>query len=262
MRQLDADKGIHRGGHRQEGSERHGILHVLAPGRDEHGPHECPEDGAHEHHEKQRLPPQEGPDHGQQLDVASPHPLPLRQELIPHGDQVEKPAPGENAEERVPEADTHDEDRQQEEHRDSRQRDHVRDDLVVQVDEADHDKDGDEKEGGQVRQARTVQPAQGQGEQARQQFDQGVAGRDGPAAVAAPAAQEKPAQDGDIVPGTDGCAALRTAGGGEHDGFLLGDPPDADVEETADHRAEDKRNNAPEYAHSLFRIFMSPCRSR
>ena len=180
-----------------------------------------------------------------------PDSFPLGEKLVPHRDQVEKPAPDEDPEEGLHKPHPHDKDSQQEKHRDARQRDHVGNDLVVEIDEGDDDEDRREKEGSWILKAQTVLPEHRPGKQGRQDLDQGIPGRDGLAAVPAPAPQDQPAQHGDVVVRADGFAAFRAVGGRKNDGFPLGYPPDADIEKTADHGPEDERNNVQEYSHSL-----------
>jgi len=59
-------------------------------------------------------------------------------------------------------------------------------------------------------------------------------------AVAAFAAEDEPAEDGDVVVGLDGRLATRAAGGGANDGESFRDAGDANVEEAADDDAEEE----------------------
>ncbi len=85
-----------------------------------------------------------------------------------------------------------------------------------------------------------------QEQQARQQLDYEIAGRNPRTAVPALGPQVNPGNQRDIqIPG-NGVVTVRTMRGRVNDALAQGQTVDADVEEAADHRAEDEEDDAPE----------------
>src|ERR1700683_4070827 len=73
----------------------------------------------------------------------------------------------------------------------------------------------------------------GEEEESGERFDDGVYRRDARAALAAFAAENQVAEDGNVVVGADGGGAVSAGGGGKDDGFTGRQTNDHDVEEAA-----------------------------
>ncbi len=78
----------------------------------------------------------------------------------------------------------------------------------------------------------------GQEQEPGEQFDGRIHRGNFCFAVAAFAAEENPAQDGNIVVRRDGLAAFRAARCGQHDGLVRGNPQDADIQKASDEQAK------------------------
>ena len=77
-------------------------------------------------------------------------------------------------------------------------------------------------------------------------FDGGIAPGYGATAGPAAALEKDPAEEGDVVGGSDGRAAAGAAGAGADDGFVARQACDADVEEAAEGEPEEDDEDGDE----------------
>ena len=130
------------------------------------------------------------------------------------------------------------------------ERDLIRDDEVLEVDKRRNDQPGEHEAPSHRQQyvrgilLTECQPAREE-RQAGEQLDGQVAGRNGRGALPAFPPQPKPAHDRDVKPPRDREVALGALRSRLGQAQVAGHPVNANIEKTADDRAEHKKHEAP-----------------
>lgn len=126
--------------------------------------------------------------------------------------------------------------------------DFVGNDKVLDIDESGDDKGGEDKAvgEGECDGARGNQGPGGGESEAGESFDKEIANGDGFAAVFAFSAEGEPGDDGDVQYHGDGVTAFGAMGPRMNDTEVAWHAVDADIEEAADHGAENEEDDDPE----------------
>ena len=216
---------------------------------------------AEENGEKGSPEAEKGADHGHHFDVAHAHAIALANEFVSGGGGQEKHAAERSAQEGI--NDTRDAMREfvwqaEPQAIDTQERtgENARGEGQAEaqaeeghsVGEETDEEVGDDENDQQAAEEEPLEGGQGDAEGvvsedevgAGEEFDDGIHGGNGQAAMAAFATQEEPTEDGNVVVGLDGDSAARAAGSGADNGEFFRDARDADVEEAADDDAEEK----------------------
>src|SRR5690606_35811268 len=122
--------------------------------------------------------------------------------------------------------------------REAPERELVGDDVEPRVGHRDPEQDRAERGAAERLERGAVPPGHPGPEEAGGKLDQRILDRDPLAALPAPAAEQDPGDDGDVVVPRDAAPAAGAAGWRAHDGLVLRPAEDADVEEAPQHQAE------------------------
>jgi hypothetical protein len=183
--------------------------------------------------DRNRTPSQKGADHRQELHVAATHPLATGEPEVSFGDGPEQPAAEKDADQRSLPARISDQEGRNETDGDSRKTHHVRNDLMVEVDEAHDDQGAEEHQSDESLQPGTEGIERHDSRNAGEDLDHRVAYRDSGAAFPATASQQQIAHHRDVVVGTDRRAAGRAIGAGGEQRLPGWKPMNANIQKAA-----------------------------
>ncbi len=235
---------------------------VAAPSKDiERGDQgdsdDAAEESADENGEKGAANPKEGTDHGHHFDVTHAHTFAFADQFVEESSAEKKQAAEGCTEEGIENTDDHGRDRAiVEPHAEEAVRGDTRgegegnaeSEPVDGVGENAGDDVGDDQNDEQAREDEEFERGQSDAEvvvredkeHPSKEFHRWVHWGDGQVAGAAFAAEEKPAQDRDVVIRSNGSLTTRAAGGGGNNRKALRNAGDADIQERADDDAEKK----------------------